>query len=100
MKKARILFLLLAGVLLLAGCQKEGKIGGKDAIRFTASSNPGTKTEYTGVYDGGIERIYWNMDDPIRIFTSKAGDNSTDIDIRDMADDFIPKVLTLEPVNP
>lgn len=72
MKKARILFLLLAGVLLLAGCQKEGKIGGKDAIRFKASANPGTKTEYTGVYDGGIERIYWNMDDPIRIFSNKA----------------------------
>ena len=53
MKKARIPFLLLAGVLLLAGCQKEGRIGGNDAINFSAVSNPGTKTVYGGEYAYG-----------------------------------------------
>ncbi len=72
MKKARILFLLLAGVLLLAGCQKEGKIGGKDAIRFTASSNPGTKTAYSGDVVNGYERIEWNMGDKNRIYSNVA----------------------------
>ncbi|MBO4844346.1 MAG: hypothetical protein J5490_07165 [Bacteroidales bacterium] len=72
MKKVRILFLLLAGVLLLAGCQKEGKIGDKDAIRFTASSNPGTKTAYSGDVVNGYERIEWNMGDKIRIYSNVA----------------------------
>ena len=75
MKKARIPFLLLAGVLLLAGCQKEGKIGGKDAIRFTAASNPGTKAEYAtgeGSVVDGVQRINWLVDDEIRIFSDKA----------------------------
>ena len=72
MKKARILFLLLAGVLLLAGCQKEGRIGGKDAIRFSAESNPGTKTVYAGEGANGRERINWRENDEIRIFSDKS----------------------------
>jgi hypothetical protein len=71
MKTARNLFLLLAGVLLLAGCQKEGRIGGKDAIQFTVGT-PGTKTAYSGVVDGGKERINWEVGDEIRIYSDKA----------------------------
>ena len=90
MKKTRILFLLLAGVLLLAGCQKEGKVGGNDAIRFTASSNPDTKTSYTGVYNGGIERIDWKLGDEIRIFSDKAKHRYQD---RNWADYVITEIV-------
>ena len=45
MKKIMTYLLLLAGILLLAGCQKEGGIfGGKGEIRFSASARPETKT--------------------------------------------------------
>ena len=50
--------------------------------------------------DPRTKKYVYNYNFPMSFFTSKAGDNSTDIDIRDMADDFIPKGLTLEPVNP
>ncbi len=72
MKKSVLFFLLLAGTLLLAGCQKELK-GGKEAVRFSASSHPGTKTAYSGVVDDDdMERIDWVVDDQIRIFSDKA----------------------------
>ena len=78
MKRTRFFFLLLAGVLLLAGCQKEGKVGGKDAIRFAAASTPGTKTAYSGVETDGVERIDWvgmvgtEVGDVIRIYSDVA----------------------------
>ena len=80
MKKTAFSFLLLAGMLLLAGCQKEGRIGGKDAIRFTAAATPGTKTAYSGVTNNtGVERIDWvewndqtGKGDIIRIYSDKA----------------------------
>lgn len=78
MKRTRLFFLLLAGVLLLAGCQKEGKVGGKDAIRFAAASTPGTKTAYSGVETDGVERIDWvgmvgtEVGDVIRIYSDVA----------------------------
>ena len=71
MKRTLSIFLLLAGVLLLAGCQKDWK-DGKDAIRFKASSAPTTKTAYSGVYDNGVERINWVLGDKIRIFSDVA----------------------------
>ena len=72
MKRARLLFLLLAGILLLAGCQKEGRIGGNDAINFSAVSNPGTKTVYGGEYANNRELIKWLENDEIRIFSDKS----------------------------
>ena len=71
MKRTLSIFLLLAGVLLLAGCQKDWK-DGRDAIRFKASSAPTTKTAYSGVYDNGVERINWMVGDSIRIFSDVA----------------------------
>ena len=78
MKKTAFSFLLLAGILLLAGCQKEARIGGKDAIQFSAST-PGTKTVYSGDQTGAKEGIYWigwddvaNQGDIIRIYSNKA----------------------------
>ena len=78
MKKTVFNFLLLAGILLLAGCQKEARIGGKDAIQFSAAS-PGTKTAYSGQPSAGKEGIYWiewdetaNTGDIVRIFSNKA----------------------------
>ena len=79
MKKTRILFLLLAGVLLLAGCQKEGfrENGTGTDIEFGAStSSVVTKTAYSGdVYSdegSSYERIDWVSGDVIRIYSNEA----------------------------
>ena len=78
MKKTMTYLLLLAGTLLLAGCQKEGGIsGGKGEIRFSASARPDTKTAY-GAYDATDPKnatwqsIDWVEGDEIRIYSDKA----------------------------
>ena len=80
MKKAMIYFLLLAGTLLLAGCQKEGRSGSESSlIKFTAGARPETKTAY-GVsdYDANNkpvwQRIDWQLNDKVRIFSPEAAD--------------------------
>lgn len=87
MKKKMTYLLLLAGTLLLAGCQKEGGIsGGKGEIRFVASARPDTKTVYGGYYkedddhnwlaadpkDASWQSIDWVAGDEIRIYSDKA----------------------------
>jgi len=87
MKKTMTYLLLLAGTLLLAGCQKEGGIsGGKGEIRFVASARPDTKTVYGGYYkedddhnwlaadpkDATWQSIDWVAGDEIRIYSDKA----------------------------
>ena len=87
MKKTMTYLLLLAGTLLLAGCQKEGGIsGGKGEIRFVASARPETKTVYGGYYkedddhnwlaadpkDATWQSIDWTAGDEIRIYSDKA----------------------------
>ena len=77
MKKSNIIFLLLAGALLLTGSQKEKMFGRGRAIQFTAvSSNIGTKTAYSGTEtsSGGktYERIDWKAGDNIRIWSDVA----------------------------
>lgn len=83
MKNSRILILLAAGTLLLAGCQKNGLFSGIRAVEFTATANyaAGTKTEYSGlnasgtaVQSGQVERIDWTPGDKIRIWSDKAED--------------------------
>lgn len=77
--------LLLAGMsLLLAGCQKEGRNGGDaDLIRFSASARPETKTAY-GDYENDNngdpvwQRIEWQVDDLVRIFSPEATDRYND----------------------
>lgn len=78
MKKTMTYLLLLAGILLLAGCQKEGGLfGGKDEIRFSASARPDTKTAY-GAYDTEDPKdaiwqsIDWVEGDEIRIYSDNA----------------------------
>ena len=75
--------LLLAGILLLAGCQKEGRFGNdKSLIRFSATSVPETKAVYSGetVTEGTgqnahtYERIDWQAGDNIRIWSPEAFD--------------------------
>ena len=77
MKKISIIFLLLAGVLLLTGCQKEKLFGKGSFIQFTAvSSNVGTKTAYSGSETTAsgktYERIDWKAGDRIRIWSDVA----------------------------
>lgn len=75
--------LILAGLVLLAGCQKDGNhLKGGQSIRFTAGSGaPATRTAYSGVtttVDGrDIERIDWVSGDLIRIYSDKATDRVT-----------------------
>ncbi len=78
MKKTMTYLLLLAGILLLAGCQKENGIsGGKGEIRFLASARPDTKTAY-GAYDTEDPKdaiwqsIDWVEGDEIRIYSDNA----------------------------
>ena len=77
MKKTMTYLLLLAGILLLAGCQKEGRIsGGKGEIRFSASARPDTKTVYgayvAGTGNTGWQSIDWVNGDKIRIYSDNA----------------------------
>lgn len=82
MKKTMTYLLLLAGILLLAGCQKEnGTVSGKGEIRFVASARPDTKTVY-GAYENEYDEnnkpypvwqsIDWVAGDEIRIYSDKA----------------------------
>ena len=67
--------LLLAGMILLAGCQRGSmKEDAKDAVRFTAqSSSVGTKADY-GQYstDRTWQSIDWENGDQIRISSPEA----------------------------
>lgn len=70
-----ILASLLGGLILLAGCQKEGGLSGsKDGqFRFGVSSKVLTRTEY-GDYNetGKHQDINWTKDDQIRIYSPTA----------------------------
>ena len=61
---------LLAGVSLLAlsSCQKVEKLGGQE-VRFSASANPMTKTEYESSASG---KIFWSEGDQILIWSDYA----------------------------
>lgn len=76
MKKTLAYLLLTAGILSLAGCQKTGILGagaGDDTIRFSASASAaGTKTVYTGQVTDNFERIEWEVNDVIRVYSDNA----------------------------
>ena len=76
MRKRDTIVLLMAGIVLLAGCQKTGPFGGKSAVSFTAVSKVGTKTAYSGVEteEGSrkYERIDWKQGDLIRVWSDVA----------------------------
>lgn len=72
-----ILASLLGGLILLAGCQKEGGLSGsKDGqFRFGVSSKVLTRTEYGGDTEteaGKHQDINWTADDQIRIYSPTA----------------------------
>lgn len=75
MKKTTTYLLLLAGMFLLAGCQKGSvKEDAKSAVRFTAqSASVGTKADY-GQYstDKTWQSIDWENGDQIRITSPEA----------------------------
>jgi len=75
MKKFAIASLAIASIVLLAGCQKDGKgfQAGKQ-IRFTAGNGPTeTRTIYSADVVDGFERINWIAGDEIRIWSPEAG---------------------------
>lgn len=69
--RAIIFTILLAGTVLLAGCQKFNS--GRD-VKFKASSHRegDTRTAYTGDIQNGRERIDWTDTDIIRIYSSSS----------------------------
>ena len=76
MKKHLYIFAsLLGGLILLAGCQKDGKLFDKSngQFRFGVSSKVLTRTEY-GDYNtaGNHQDINWTADDQIRIYSPTA----------------------------
>lgn len=83
MRNNHLLFLLAAGLVLsLTGCEKEpdAKNGDPQEVRFSvATANPETKTHYTGQGTGTAgnlswERISWDKDDPLLIWSDYAVD--------------------------
>lgn len=75
MKKTLAYLLLAAGILSLAGCQKTGITGtaaGDNTIRFGASSVAATKTVYSGEVVNGKERIDWEANDVLRIYSDES----------------------------
>lgn len=76
MKKLLYIFAsLLGGLILLAGCQKDGKLFDKSngQFRFGVSSKVLTRTEY-GYYNKADKHqdINWTADDQIRIYSPTA----------------------------
>ena len=78
MRKTIAISLLLAG-LVLAGCQKGNTVKYGSPVRFTASSTlPSTRTAYSGVVTGGIERINWLEGEELLIWSDNAVDRDSD----------------------
>lgn len=78
MRKTIALSLLLAG-LVLAGCQKSNTVKYGRPVQFTASSSlASTRTAYSGVVTGGIERINWLEGEEILIWSDNAVDRDSD----------------------
>lgn len=78
MKKHLYIFAsLLGGLILLAGCQEDGKLFDKSngQFRFGVSSKVLTRTEYGGYTEteaGKHQDINWTADDQIRIYSPTA----------------------------
>lgn len=65
---------LLASALLLSCSKTPGQESRGKEIRFGAvtAADPQTKTAYTGVEEGGKERIDWIIGDYVRVYSDKA----------------------------
>lgn len=76
MKNICKIVLLSAGILLsLTGCQKGNENGGASGkfVQFGAVVGaPGTRTAFSGVLDGGLERVDWKDGDQLLIWSDNA----------------------------
>ena len=73
--------IVLGGIILLAGCQKDGTTSKAGSlVKFTAGLKPAaTRTAYSGVVTNNFERINWEEGDEIVIWSDEAVDrNNTD----------------------
>lgn len=73
--------IVLGGIILLAGCQKDGTTSKAGSlVKFTAGLKPAaTRTAYSGVVTNNFERINWEEGDEIVIWSDNAVDrNNTD----------------------
>ena len=52
--------IILGGIILLAGCQKDGTTSKAGSlVKFTAGLKPATRTAYSGQVSDNFERIDW-----------------------------------------
>lgn len=73
--------IVLGGIILLAGCQKDGTTSKAGSlVKFTAGLKPAaTRTSYSGDIVNSFERINWEEGENIVIWSDKAVDrNNTD----------------------
>ena len=70
--------IVLGGIILLAGCQKDGTTSKAGSlVKFTAGLKPAaTRTSYSGEVTNNFERINWEEGDEIVIWSDKAVDRN------------------------
>ena len=73
--------IILGGIILLAGCQKDGTTSKAGSlVKFTAGLKPATRTAYSGQVSDNFERIDWVKSDKILIWSDFAA-LETDADV-------------------
>ena len=68
--------IVLGGIILLAGCQKDGTTSKAGSlVKFTAGLKPAaTRTSYSGEIVNNFERINWKDGETIVVWSDKAVD--------------------------
>lgn len=69
--------IVLGGIILLAGCQKDGTTSKAGSlVKFTAGLKPATRTAYSGQVSSNFERIDWKDGETIVVWSDKAVDRN------------------------
>ncbi len=101
MKKSNRVILLLLSLAATAACGKAGFSDG--TVRFRLSSGlPPVRAAFSGVVTDGVERIDWEKDDRIRVFSPQASgaDGEThwaDYRVKSVREDGTSSLASVEP---